>query len=385
VLAPSFTSAFVPTYIRVYEQQGAAAAQRLVSGVLVGGFVIFVAIALAVAAAAPLVLPWLGWGFDGPKLALARSLCYMVSGMVVVCGISAIFAAVLNAHEHFGISAAAPMALPVATVVVFWLFQDRFGISALAAGTMLGFALECCILGIGMRRFGLLRWPRWSGFHASLAHVSRQYAPVAVGSLLMSSSIVVDQSMAASLGSGNVSILNYGNKVVAFVLSIVAISLSTVLFPRFSRMISAGQWDDLDRMIRGYSKLILLASIPLVALLAVFSQPMIGLLFERGAFTPQTTIAVSWVQIYLALQIPFYVLGMLGARLLSALDGNQIMLRIGALNLAMNIGGNYVFMHFFGVSGIAMSTSLMYVVAMLATYVAIRLKMADAAAPARTT
>lgn len=383
VLAQSFASAFVPTYIRVFEQQGPAAARRLVSSVLVGGFVLFVAMALAIAAAAPLLLPWLGWGFDGAKLELAQTLCYMVCGMIVVCGISAIFGAVLNAHEHFAISAVAPMAIPATTVLVFWLFQDRIGIDALAAGTMLGFVLECGILGLGMRRYGLLPWPRWSGFHSSLSHVIWQYAPVAVGSLLMSSSIVVDQSMAASLGSGNVSVLNYGNKIVALVLSMVALSLSTVLFPRFSRMISAGKWDELNRMIAGYTKLIFLASIPVVALLALTSEPLIRLLFERGAFTPATTAAVSRVQMYLALQIPFYVLGMLGARLLSALDGNQVMLRIGALNLIMNICGNYAFMHFFGVTGIAMSTSLVYVVATIATFVAIRIKMADAVSSAR--
>ncbi len=383
VLAQSFASAFVPTYIRVHERQGAVAAHRLVSGVLVGGFVLFAVIALLVVAAAPLVLPWLASGFDAPKLALAQSLCYMVSGIVVVCGISAIFASVLNAHEHFGMAAAATMAIPLVTAVVFWLLQPRYGISALAAGTMLGFAAECAILGVGAWHFDMLAWPRWSGFHTNLTHVIRQYAPVALGSLLMSSSMVVDQSMAASLGSGNVSVLNYGGKVVAFVLSIVAISLATVLLPRLSRMISAGQWNELNRMIGGYSRLILLASLPLVALLAVLSRPLIGLLFERGEFTAQTTDAVSQVQIYLALQIPFYVLTMLGTRLLSALDGNPILLRIGALNLLVNIGGNYAFMHFFGVNGIAMSTSLVYVVATIATFVAIKWRMAEVMASSR--
>jgi len=64
------------------------------------------------------------------------------------------------------------------------------------------------------------------------------------------------------------------------------------------------------------------------------------------------------VQIYYTLQIPFlYILSMLGARLLSALDGNSIMLRIGALNLALILPGLPV-MQWFGVAGIAISTSL---------------------------
>ena len=42
-----------------------------------------------------------------------------------------------------------------------------------------------------------------------------------------------------------------------------------------------------------------------------------------------------------------------------------------------NVVGNLVLMRWFGVNGIAMSTSLVYVVAMAATLVAIRKKLAE--------
>lgn len=378
VLGHSFASGFMPTYIRVWEQQGLAAAQRLVGSVLASAGCILVGITLLLVGAARYLIPLVGTGFDPEKLALTESLFYVLTSILIVTGISAVFAAVLNAHERFRVTAVASLAIPVATVVVFWSFQDRLGVYALAGGTLLGYVLECAMLAGGMHRHGLLRWPRWLGLDKDLRHVGSQYVPIAVGSLLMSSSLVVDQSMAASLGSGNVSVLSYGNKIVALVLNIVAISLSTVLFPQFSRMITAGQWDELKRTIRGYSKAILLASIPVVTLLALISEPVIRLLFERGAFTPETTRAVSQVQICFLPQIPFAVLVMLGYRVLSALDGNAIVLRIGALNLLMNIGGNYVLMHWFGVSGIAMSTSLMYLVATIATLLAIRAKVGEA-------
>jgi putative peptidoglycan lipid II flippase len=380
VLAQSFASAFVPRYIRVSEQQGPAAARRLVSGAVAAGLAILVVVTLALAITARWILPWIGMGFDAQKLALCTSLFYIMAGILVVSGISAIFAAVLNSLEHFAATAVAPFAVPISTVVVFWSLQDRWGIFALAAGTLLGFVGECVLLGAAMVRYGLLPWPRWDAVDRNLGHVGRQYLSVAAGCLLMSSSLVVDQSMAASLGSGNVSILNYANKIVALVLSMVAVSLSTVLFPQFSRMITAGQWGELRRTIRGYTQLILLGSIPVVVLLVLLSEPLIRLLFERGAFMPQTTSEVAKVQICLLFQLPFYVLAMLGSRLLSALDANRTVLRISALNLVLNITGNYVFMHWYGVAGIAISTSLVYVVASLAILVAIRFKLREASA-----
>jgi putative peptidoglycan lipid II flippase len=377
VLGHSFAQAFVPTYLGLRERGSPAAARRLVDGVLVAGFVLLVAIALLLAIVAPYLLQLIGSGFDPAKLELALRLFYVLLAVLVAGGISSILAAVLNAHEQFAATALAALCLPLGMVVGFGLFQERFGIFALAGGTLAGSLLECLLLAGALGRSGLIEVPRLRGLDEATLYVGSRYWPVAAGSLLMSSSAVVDQSMAASLGSGNVSILNYGNKIVALVLSVVAVSLSTVLFPRFSRQIAAGQWGELKRTIDGYAKAILIGSLPVVALLALLAGPMIGLLFERGAFTPQTTAAAARVQTYLALQIPFYILAMVGARVLSALDSNQIVLRIAALNLVLNVAGDYLLMQWFGVDGIAMATSLVYLAAAIVTWSAIRAKIAE--------
>jgi putative peptidoglycan lipid II flippase len=377
VLAHSFASAFVPTYIRVWTGQGLAAAQQLASRVMVGGACVLLIVTLVLLGSSRFVLPLVGASFDAAKLDLTLALSYPLAGAVIASGLSAMLAAVLGAHERFRAVALAPIAIPLGTLAVFWTFSGRFGVRALAAGTVVGFVAELCILVIAARRLGLLVWPR-DPVGREVRHVGGQYVPVALSGLLMSSSLVVDQSMAASLGSGQVSILNYGGKIVAVVLTAVAVSLTTVLFPRFSRLIAAGRTSELRRTIRLYGRLIVAASIPCVALLALFSEPLVRLLFQRGAFTPETTAAVTDVQLWLLPQIPFYVLAMLGARVLSAMDGNQIVLRIGALNLLANVAGNYVLMQWFGVKGIAMSTSIMYVIATAATMMAVRRKLSEA-------
>src|SRR5690606_3752697 len=99
--------------------------------------------------------------------------------------------------------------------------------------------------------------------------------------------------------------LNFGGKVVAVVLGIVAASLSTVLFPRFTHLIAAGQMAEFKRTFRGYALGIVLLSIPAVVVLAMFTEPIVRLLFERGAFTPDDTAAVSRVQWWLLPQVPF--------------------------------------------------------------------------------
>jgi putative peptidoglycan lipid II flippase len=377
VLAHTFASAFVPSYVRVWQKEGIAQAQQLAGGVMAAAVLLLSGVLLLLCAIGPLLLPLIGLGFDAEKLALARGLFYVMAGIVLATGSSAVIAAVLNAHERFVATALAPLAIPVSMLGVFAQYGSTLGVRALAIGTLLGFVGELLVLVGAAWRARLLPWPRFAAPRRELARVANQYLPVAIGGLLMSSSMVVDQAMAASLGSGQVSVLNFGGKVVAVVLGVVAVSVSTVLFPRFTHLIAAGRTRELERTFGLYAVGIFLLSIPVVALLALATEPLIRLLFERGAFTPETTIAVSRVQFWLLPQIPFYLLTILGARVLSALEGNAVVLRIAALNLVMNVLGNYALMRWFGVEGIAMSTSLMYLVATLATLWAIRAKLAD--------
>jgi putative peptidoglycan lipid II flippase len=381
VLAHSIASAMIPSYVRLWHERGLASAQRLAGGVLAGMLALLTAVTLVLLVAAPVALPWIGLGFSAEKMALAVALFYPMAVVVLASGTSATLAAVLNAHERFLAAAIAPVAVPLGTLATFALYQERFGVQALAAGTVVGFLIELVVLAVFAWWQGLLPLPRADRAAGELAHVGSQYLHLVLGALLMSSSLVVDQSMAASLGSGQVSIQQYGGKVVAVVLAVGAASLSTVLFPRFAHLIATRRYGDVQAMLRYYTRLIVLVSVPVVAILALFSEPLVRLLFERGAFTAQATAATSAVQLCLLPQIPFYVLAMLGARVLSALDGNAVVLRIGALNLAVNVVGNYVLMQWFGVRGIALATSLVYVVAALVTLLAIRVKLADAALP----
>jgi len=377
VLAHAFGSGFVPTYVRVWQQSGLAAAQRLAGGVLTLAILILTAVTLMVAAAAPLLLPVIGLGFPASKIALAWDLSFLVVGMIVAAGVSAVVAAILNAHERFIPVALAPAVIPMGTLAVFLLWAERAGVYALAAGTLVGFVLECLLLVAAAWWLRLLPWPHLHWREREIAAVGRQYLPVMLGGVLMSSSLVIDQAMAASLGSGDVSVFNYGGTVISVVIAVVAMSLSTVLFPRFAHLIAAGRARELMRTFTLYAGGIVLLSLPGIAILAVYSEPLVRLLFERGAFTPEATLAVSRVQMWLLLQIPFYVVVMLGARVLSALDANATLLRISALNVVVNVVGNYLLMRQFGVSGIAIATSVMYLVATLATLLAIRARIAD--------
>lgn len=360
VLAGSFVTAMMPTYIRIRDGVGMTAARQLFSSVMLLAVLFLVGTALLLAVLAPVLLPLLGSGFSEQTMELTRSLFYGLLPVLVLTGIGHLYSTVINAGERFALVALAPAITPLCSILALLLLVDKWGIHALVAGTLLGAMVELGVLARVATRRGIPLLPRWGGMTDELRTVMGQYAPMMAGAFLMSSTLLVDQAMAAMLESGSVATLNYANKVVALFLGLGAMALGTAVLPHFSRMIANNEWSELRHSFKTYARLIIIVTLPVTILLLFFSEPIIELLFERGAFTAQDTRQVAQVQTYYLLQLPFYMLGILGVRLISALAKNEILMKIAFVNLIVNIIGNYVLMQCLGVAGIALSTALVY-------------------------
>ncbi len=372
VAAGSFSAALIPTFIEVREREGQDAAQRLFSSVMVLSVVLILAISGVLAAFSPTIIQIIGSGFSPEKQALTRSLFFLTLPLLIIGGLAAIWASILNAQERFALAAVAPVMTPVAAVLAILLLGRVWGIYALAVGTVAGGIFEAALLGRGLKRQGFSILPRWHGLNPAVRQVARQYAPMAAGALLMSGTDVVDQSMAAMLGPGSVSALSYGNKVVSLIIGIGSLSLSTAIFPHFSRMAAANDWTGIRATVKTYARLIVLITVPITLALVYFSKPIVAVLFERGAFTAGDAHLVGRVQAFYLLQAPFYFLGIMGVRLLSALKMNHILMGISAINLFTNIVANYVFMRYLGLPGISLSTSVVYFMSVILVYLSLR-------------
>ena len=377
VLAGSFSAALMPVYVRTRSQVGAAAARDLISSVSAFALVFLVAAALVLALVAPLIIPLLGSGFDVETQSLALSLFYWLLPVLVITGIGHIYTIALNAGERFTSAALAPAMTPIGAVVALVFWNESLGIHAVALGTIIGALIELSIFVVLTSQHDLLKAPRWFGFTSELKSVLKQYSAMVAGAVLMSATVLVDHAMAAMLPSGSVSSLNYASRLVALIIGVGALALGTAILPHFSQMVADRAWKDLQNTYRTYRRLTFIISIPLTFLIFAFSQELIGLIFERGAFNADDTLLVSETQAFYTLQLPFYIASILVVRLISALQENRILFVGALISLPLNILLNYFFMWRYGISGIAMSTACVYAISFLFLSLMLKRKLTD--------
>src|SRR5690606_3318254 len=87
---------------------------------------------------------------------------------------------------------------------------------------------------------------------------------------------------------------------------------------------------------------------------------LVKVLFERGEFTSENAKSVVEVFRYGLLQVPFYVSGIILTRFLASNNKYKLIAITSVVFVIIKIPANYFLIRFFGVSGVTLSTSLMY-------------------------
>jgi len=360
VFVGALNPAFIPAFIETGEREGQEPALALYASVLYRSVVFFSIAAVLLLVCSNPVLSLVASGFPPAKLALTRTLLGYMTCILPLTAVSVIWRSVLNAHNRFAMAAIAPVMTPVVTIAAVIAGTPHFGVAALAAGTTLGATAELVALFGALRRSKIPAFPRLRWRSAEVARVLQQYWPIVVSSAVMGGSTIVDQTMAAMLGSGSVSALNFGTRVSGVLLAVGPAALSTALFPRLSAMSARGEWRDLGSMLRRYLLLGAVLTVPVACALAWLSEPIARVVFERGAFVPRDTRVVAAVQAFSFLQLPIAVALALLLRAVASLRANVVLIKVSVLALGANAALNYVLMHRMGVAGIALSTTAVH-------------------------
>lgn len=355
MLAGPLDSALIPQLIELRQKQGRAAAEALYAKLLAGAGAGFLLAAVAAGAVSGLILPFLAPSFPPDKLALTERLLLVMIAVVPMSGLASTWRAVLNSEHRFAYSAAVPLITPLASIAALVFGAKQFGIMALAIATLAGGTLEAMASGAGVKRSGYSLLPRWDGILSALRPVTEQYAPLVAVTLVMTGTTLIDQGMAARLGSGSVAALSYGTKLLGVLIVIGPTAVGTAVLPHISARAGAGQPHLLRAQLRGYSLVILAAVLPVTAGLIYFSEPIIRIVFQKGAFSQAATHLVAMVQMASLLQLPIAVLLALEIRISSALKANRLLYRVAALSLVLTLGLDLLFMRWWGVVGIALA------------------------------
>lgn len=354
LIAGSFQIAVVPGLLAAARDGGRDRAAALAGAGTLTVTMAIAAVAVLAAAAAPLYLPVVAPGFSETALVLAADMLWIMTLFAVLGGLAYAGGAMLTAERRFALPAIAPALTPLVMTVLLLAFRAELGVAALAWGAVLGTLAEAAIVLAAARRLGYR--PRLGMAMADLAALARRWGPLMLATLLLSGAGLIDQLMAASLGEGSASALGYGAKLVLAGLHVVTTALGISVLPAYAESALDDPRRLLTRLRRHLVAVVLLA-LPGVAIAWAIAEPVIALLYQRGAFTADDTRLVADVLAAYAVQLPAYGAVVILVRAAAVLSLGWVIPTAAAVNMALTIALNAVFMEIWGVVGIALATA----------------------------
>lgn len=359
IMSGSFGAAFIPVFGGFLARNEKDEADRLASAVITW------------TAITTILLGMITFVFAGPlmryvvapdlppqamDLAIKTMRMLLLSPLLLGMGIAA--KGILETHLKFTLPALAPVVYNLSIVLAALFLAPRYGIEGVTVGVLIGAALHVGIQIPGVIRTGLKFRPTLSRNVAGLAEVGILLLPRVIGQAAFQINFVAVNHFASQTGEGSVSALNYAWQMLMLPNGVLALSISTVVFPTMAAQFELGDLDAFRRTLqRGLHPLLFLL-IPASIGLFQFRTALFQTIFQSGNFTANSTILASEPLAFLALGLVWYGLVEVLARTFYAMKDTVTPVAAGIFIIVLNIILSKALLGSMGHVGLALALSI---------------------------
>lgn len=361
----AFNTAFIPLFAKEVEKDGIDSARRFAEDVLA----FLVASLLVVSAIAMIFTPALVATLIAPKFAdtpdkfdLTVTLTRVMFPYLFAMSLLAMMSGILNSLRRYFLAALAPVLLN-ALMIVALIGARNAGTDAAATGLWLswgvmvsGFA-QVALVWWGVRREGFSIGFRLPRLTPGVKRLIVLMGPAVVTGGVTQINLLVGQII-ASAQDGAIALLNYADRINQLPLGVIGVAIGVVLLPELARALKAGDGREAQHLQNRSLEFALALTLPAAAGLMIFPGPIVALIYERGAFTPQTTAMTSAALAAFASGLPAYVLAKVFQPAYFAREDTRTPLWFSIVNVAVNIALSLVFFPVYGHVAIAAATAV---------------------------
>ncbi len=371
----ALSTAVVPVFADYAATRSREEFLRMERAVLGAALLALVGTTAAGIAWAPWLLRVIAPGLEDGQAALAVVLTRVMFPYLVLVGLAALATGALNTFHRFFASALGPAIANVGMIVgvvlvARWIEPPVVG---LAIGVLIGGAGAILVQVPSLLREGLLVWPATELSHPALRRVARLLLPSVFGLAAVQVTVFVNTLLASLLAPGSISFLYYADRVMEFPLGVFAVALASASLPAMSRQAAARDLRAVASTLNFTVRMALTITVPATVGLVLLRTPITRVLFERGRFGPDDTVATAQALLWYAVGLVGFSLARIVAQAFYALGEADTAVKLGLVAVGANVVAAVVLMGPLAHGGLALASSLAaYVNGVLLLWVARR-------------
>ncbi len=220
-------------------------------------------------------------------LSLVSSLLRITIPSIIFLNMSGILTAALYARRRFIFTAFTATAYNLTMIACVVIFERSLGITALAIGMLAGSILQVLMQIPGMRGIPIRLSLNWR--LPGIAQIIKLFLPVVIGLALAQIAAVASYIIAGHIGSEGPATMRYAAQVIQFPLGMIVVAVSSAILPALSMHGHEKSLEAFKSTLTQGMRLVWVLIVPASVGLYVLAQPVVALLFQRGAFTAEST------------------------------------------------------------------------------------------------
>jgi len=295
-------------------------------------------------------------GFEQELRDLTSQLVTWMAPMILLLGTGSMLQSLLHARNRFGLPATVPLINNVIIIIALVWLAPVMGIKSVAWAYLAG-ALLWWIMLIPAN-------------HSSFSLRDKTASPEKFREMLIifwpliillsadQISALIQKNLVSDLQTGSIAALNYAAKLEGLPVGIFAMAIATVFFPGLVAAIANNDNKSKKQLFRNGLLSIVYISVPVMIVLFYYSEFLVRLLFERGAFDSKATaMTADALELYVLGLVPQSLIVFLNRVYFSAKE-TRIPMQVGVVAAILHVIFCWFAVEVMGYLGIALGTTL---------------------------
>lgn len=369
----ALNQATIPLIVEIETKQGSRAKFNYISSIINVFAIISICIIIILYFLAPQVVNIMTWGnFTMEQRELATQLIQIGLPAILIYNVTGIFRGLLQSEKSFFETAIIDIPFNIVYLLYLMFLSKTFGVVGLMVAHLFAVFSQYLLQKYSLKKINYRHQYIIEFQNDNLSNTLKLIGPIFLSIAVNDINLIIDKTLASSLDSGAISTLEYGNKINVLVLQLFVTALAVVIFPYITEHYHAKRYTILTKTIEKGIYLVLITVIPLSVFVIFFSESIIQLLFERGAFDATATTMTSQAMI-------FYILGLVPSsiktilmKLFYATKDSKTPFYNSVIGCILNIIFNIILIRFLSFSGLALATSISSLLTMIFLFIILR-------------
>ena len=333
----TFNAAFVPSYSSLsIKKKSENFANSIFSLLILGLF----SLVLVVEIFMPIFVFLIAPGFEGDyeKMELAITLTRITFPFLLFVSLASFFSAILNSHNKFAVSSAAPIILNVLLigVLIFGKILNDQLVYFLSYAVTISGIIQFIFLYFFVKKYYLPNFKFSINIDNKIKLFFKKLLPSIFSSGVTQINILIG-TIIASFQASAVSYLYYADRIYQINLAIAGIAIGTVVLPQLSKHVKNKKKEKIDLIQNKALELSLFLSIPAAIALLIASEEIISSLFGYGSFDKESVKNSAKALFYFGLGLPAFSLIKVFSTFFFARHNTETPFYISLISVLLNV------------------------------------------------